>query len=152
MTELRIDERPEVATEIAAAAALVRKSMAEDGEYLSDDDRAASEALAVVLEKTAANFGRIPAGVALATLALARLLPAFFEDEAKPTSERAPGYPPAPHGADGREMAPEELAAWLAEQNTPENAGKRLARYRRNRVAAEREYYQEQYMLRKGQL
>jgi hypothetical protein len=91
---LRADERHEVAAEIAEAAALVRKSLIEDADYLEDDYRAASEALAVLLEKTSASFGRIPAGVAIATLKLARALSVLEEDEDgskdDPPAERAP--------------------------------------------------------------
>jgi len=67
--------------ELTAAAAMVRAEMAEDAEFLGDEGYKASEALAVLLEKTAKNFGRVPAGVVFATRDLARALVALMADD-----------------------------------------------------------------------
>lgn len=71
-------EARDAADELNKAAAMVRTEMVADADYLDDEGFKASEALAVLLEKTAGNFSRVPAGVASATLNLARAMSALI--------------------------------------------------------------------------
>src|SRR2546423_1424680 len=89
-------ELADVAAEIAQAAALTRKRLVEAADYLADDSRAAPEPPPVVQKKPAANFGRVPAGVAIATLTLARALSVLDEDSDDDAEDVKPAPPTPP--------------------------------------------------------
>lgn len=66
--------------ELTAAAAAVRAQAVADAEYLDADGRAASEALAVLLERSAKIWDTIPAGMVQALLDFARALLVLADD------------------------------------------------------------------------